>query len=207
MPFSSDQRKNTLFFLFYFPWKDAFLSTLLKNEVNTMSRDNIVYIGRKPAMTYVMAVLATFNNQDTVEIKARGRSISTAVDVAEIARTRYINNLAKPKITIDTERISDGDVERNVSCMTIELSKEAAGTKDPAKKAAAPKAASKAVKAEPKKPVTEIKGVGKTTEEKLLSGGYDTVAKVAKADAAALAEKTTLSDKQAAKLIEAAKEL
>lgn len=203
MPFSSDQRKNTVFFLFSFPWKDAFLSTLLKNEVNTMSRDNIVYIGRKPAMTYVMAVLATFNNQETVEIKARGRSISTAVDVAEIARTRYINNLAKPKITIDTERISDGDVERNVSCMTIELSKEAAGAKEPAKKAATPKA----VKAEPKKPVTEIKGVGKTTEEKLLSGGYDTVAKVAKANAATLAEKTTLSDKQATKLIEAAKEL
>ena len=164
-----------------------------------MSRDNIVYIGRKPAMTYVMAVLATFNNQDTVEIKARGRSISTAVDVAEIARNRYIDNLAKPKITIETERISDGDVERNVSCMTIELSKGAARAKEPAKKAAAPKA-------EPKKPVSEIKGVGKATEEKLLSGGYDTVAKVAKADAATLAEKTTLSENQAEKLIEAANE-
>ncbi len=169
-----------------------------------MSRDNIVYIGRKPAMTYVMAVLATFNKQDIVEIKARGRSISTAVDVAEIARNRYINNLAKPKITIDTERLADGDAERNVSCITIKLSKEAAGAKEPAKKAAEPKAAPKA---EPKKPVSEIKGVGEATEEKLLSGGYDTVAKVAGADAAVLAEKTTLSDKQAAKLIEAAKEL
>ena len=164
-----------------------------------MSRNNIVYIGRKPTMTYVMAVLSTFNNQDTVEIKARGRSISTAVDVAEIARNRYIDNLAKPKITIETERISDGDVERNVSCMTIELSKGAARAKEPAKKAAAPKA-------EPKKPVSEIKGVGKATEEKLLSGGYDTVAKVAEADAATLAEKTTLSEKQAEKLIEAANE-
>ena len=169
-----------------------------------MSRDNIVYIGRKPAMTYVMAVLATFNNQDIVEIKARGRSISTAVDVAEIARNRYIDNLARPKITIDTERLADGDAERNVSCITIKLSKEAAGAKEPAKKAAEPKAAPKA---EPKKPVSEIKGVGEATEEKLLSGGYDTVAKVAGADAAVLAEKTTLSDKQAAKLIEAAKEL
>ena len=168
-----------------------------------MSRDNIVYIGRKPAMTYVMAVLATFNKQDTVEIKARGRSISTAVDVAEIARNRYIDNLAKPKITIETERISDGDVERNVSCMTIELSKEAAGAKEPAKKVAAPKA----VKAEPKKPVTEINGVGKATEEKLLSGGYDTVAKVAGEEPAVLAEKTNLSEKQAVKLIEVAKGL
>jgi len=164
-----------------------------------MSRDNIVYIGRKPAMIYVMAVLATFNKQETVEIKARGRSISTAVDVAEIARNRYIDNLAKPKITIETERITDGDAERNVSCITIKLSKEGTGTKVPAKKAAAPKA-------EPKKPVSEIKGVGKATEEKLLSGGYDTVAKVAGEEPAVLAEKTTLSEKQAEKLIEAAKE-
>jgi len=35
-----------------------------------------------------------------------------------------------------------------------------------------------------------------------LSGGYDTVTKVAGSDAAVLAEKTTLSEKQAAKLIE-----
>jgi len=114
-----------------------------------MSRDNIVYIGRKPVMTYVMAVLATFNNQDTVEIKARGRSIATAVDVAEIARNRYIDNLAKPKITIETEKIMDGDAVRNVSCMTIELSKEGTGAKVPVKKAMAPK--------EESKPVSEIK--------------------------------------------------
>jgi DNA-binding protein len=164
-----------------------------------MSRDNIVYIGRKPAMSYVMAVLATFNNQDTVEIKARGRSITTAVDVAEITRNRYIEGLAKPKITIDTERLSDGDAARNVSCITIMLSKEGAGAKALVKKEAAPKPA-------PKKPVTEIKGVGKATEEKLLSGGYDTVAKVSRAKAATLAEKTSLSEKQAEKLIKAAKD-
>jgi len=179
-----------------------------------MSRDNIVYIGRKPAMSYVMAVLATFNNQDTVEIKARGRSITTAVDVAEITRNRYLEGLAKPRITIDTEKLSDGDSTRNVSCMTIKLSK-ARAAKEPAEKAAPPKVEPKAKpKAEPKaapaakpsKPVTEIKGVGKATEEKLVGGGYDTVAKVAKADAAKLAEKTSLSEKQAEKLIDAAKD-
>ncbi len=181
-----------------------------------MSRDNIVYIGKKPAMSYVMAVLATFNHQDTVEIKARGMSITTAVDVAEITRNRYIEGLAKPMITIDTEKLSDGDSTRNVSCMTIKLSKSGAANA-PAKKAAPPKAEPKAKakpKAEPKaapeakpsKPVTEIKGVGKATEEKLVSGGYDTVAKVAGADAAKLAENTSLSEKQAEKLIEAAKD-
>lgn len=179
-----------------------------------MSRDNIVYIGRKPAMSYVMAVLATFNNQNTVEIKARGRSITTAVDVAEITRNRYIEGLAKPMITIDTEKLSDGDSTRNVSCMTIKLSKTGTA-KAPAEKAAPLKAQPKAKpKAEPKaapeakpsKPVTEIKGVGKATEEKLVRGGYDSVAKVAKADAAKLAENTSLSEKQAEKLIKSAKE-
>ncbi len=193
-----------------------------------MSRDNIVYIGRKPAMSYVMAVLATFNNQDTVEIKARGRSITTAVDVAEITRNRYIEGLAKPRITIKTEKLSDGDSTRNVSCMTIKLSKTGAA-KEPAEKAAPPKAEpvakpkaepkvmpkpepkpapepKSAPEAKPSEPVTEIKGVGKATEEKLVGGGYDTVAKVAGADAAKLAEKTNLSEKQAEKLIEAAKD-
>ena len=178
-----------------------------------MSRDNIVYIGRKPAMSYVMAVLATFNNQDTVEIKARGRSITTAVDVAEITRNRYMQGLAMPKITIDTEKLADNESTRNVSCITIQLSKERA-VKPPAKKAEAkaePKAEPKpepnvATEINPGRPVTEIKGVGKATEEKLLGGGYDTVAKIAKADAAKLAMKTSLSEKQAEKLIEAAKE-
>jgi DNA-binding protein len=179
-----------------------------------MSRDNIVYIGRKPAMSYVMAVLATFNNQDTVEIKARGRSITTAVDVAEITRNRYVEGLSKPMITIDTEKLSDGDSTRNVSCMTIKLSK-AGAVKKPAEKTATQKAEPKAKpKAKPKaapetnpsKPVTEIKGVGKATEEKLAGGGYDTVAKVVGVDDAKLAEKTSLSEKQAEKLIEAAKD-
>jgi DNA-binding protein len=94
-----------------------------------MSQDNIVYIGRKPAMSYVMAVLATFSNQeaDKVLIKARGRAITTAVDVAEITRNRYMTNLKKPEIEIGTEEVEDGEQVRNVSSMTILLQKSEAG--------------------------------------------------------------------------------
>jgi DNA-binding protein len=55
-------------------------------------------------MTYVMAVLTSINRGETesVVLKARGRAISTAVDVAEITRNRYMSNLAKPVIQIDT---------------------------------------------------------------------------------------------------------
>ncbi len=69
-----------------------------------MSRDNTIYIGRKPVMSYVMATLATFNHNEVIQIKARGRSITTAVDVAEITRNRYMTGMEKPEITIGTEQ-------------------------------------------------------------------------------------------------------
>ena len=48
--------------------------------------DNIIFVGKKPAMSYVMAVVTQFSSgADEVHIRARGRAISRAVDVAEIA--------------------------------------------------------------------------------------------------------------------------
>ena len=88
-----------------------------------MSQDNIIYIGRKPAMSYVMATLATFNNNETVHLKARGRAITTAVDVAEITRNRYMTEMEHPVITIGTEQVEDDRGTRNVSTMTIVMNK------------------------------------------------------------------------------------
>jgi DNA-binding protein len=162
-----------------------------------MSQDNIVYIGRKPVMSYVMAVLTTLNrrNAQSVELKARGRSITTAVDVAEITRGRYMTDLLKPVIKIDTEKITDGEITRNVSCISIILNR-----------------GGKQVKAE--EPITEaapdvgsIKGVGAVTAEKLKAGGYGTVDKVKAATAAELAAATGLTEKQAENIIKAAGEL
>ncbi len=72
-------------------------------------------------MSYVMATLATFNNSETVHLKARGRAITTAVDVAEITRNRYMNKMEHPEITIGTEQVEDDRGKRNVSTMTIIL--------------------------------------------------------------------------------------
>ena len=55
--------------------------------------------------------------------------------------------------------------------------------------------------------IAEIKGVGKTTEEKLRKAGFDTVESVATVDAEIVSEKTGISLKVAAKLIASAKEL
>jgi DNA-binding protein len=90
-----------------------------------MSNDpNVVYIGRKPVMSYVLAVITHFNMSDTTEVvlKARGRSITTAVDVAEITRRRFLNKLQVENIEIGTEELTgEGGRPRAVSTMEINL--------------------------------------------------------------------------------------
>lgn len=88
---------------------------------------NIVFVGRKPVMSYVLAVMTSFNSSDTknVTVKARGRSITTAVDVAEVVKRRYMKDLRASKITIGTEELprEDGGT-KNVSTMEIMLSRK-----------------------------------------------------------------------------------
>ena len=87
-------------------------------------KSNIVYIGRKPIMSYVLAVMTHLNSsgaQDVI-IKARGRAITTAVDVAEVTRRRFINNLSVDSIEIGTEEIKQEDGgTRAVSTIEIKL--------------------------------------------------------------------------------------
>ncbi|MFN3527812.1 MAG: DNA-binding protein Alba [Candidatus Altarchaeaceae archaeon] len=66
---------------------------------------NVVLIGKKPTMNYVTAVVAQFAKTDTVVIKARGRAISIAVDVAEIVRNKYLPNVNIKDIRILTEEV------------------------------------------------------------------------------------------------------
>ncbi len=93
-----------------------------------MSKDsNIVYIGRKPVMSYVLAVITSFNSSDTKEVtlKARGRSMTTAVDVAEVVKRRFMKDLKASKITIGTEELQQEEGgTRNVSTMEIVLTRD-----------------------------------------------------------------------------------
>ncbi len=88
---------------------------------------NTVYIGNKPPMNYVMAVITAFNMSDTdkVVLKARGRAISTAVDVTEILRNRFFKDAKVNAISIGTEQITprEGGNPRNVSTMEIIIKK------------------------------------------------------------------------------------
>ena len=82
----------------------------------------IVFIGRKPVMTYVLAVITAFkDNPETVIIKARGRSISTAVDTAEVVRNNYLSNITN-NVTLGTEKMDKEEGgNRNVSTIEITL--------------------------------------------------------------------------------------
>ena len=90
-----------------------------------MSEDNIVYIGNKPVMNYVLAVVTQMNNgTPEVTLKARGRAISRAVDVAEIVRNKFILDAELGSINISTEEVSNNEgTNSNVSAIEILLNK------------------------------------------------------------------------------------
>ncbi len=89
-----------------------------------MSVENIVYIGSKPLMNYCMAVLTSLKDEGSiVALKARGRAISTAVDVAEVTKNRFLSSLTVEKIEIGTEELESEGRMRNVSTITIVLKK------------------------------------------------------------------------------------
>jgi DNA-binding protein len=101
-----------------------------KRSEEKMARDSgIVFIGRKPAMSYVLAIITSLSasNAKEITLKARGQAITTAVDVAEIARNRFIKDLKISKIAIGTEEMPPREGEnraRMVSTMEITLKKE-----------------------------------------------------------------------------------
>ena len=87
---------------------------------------NTVLIGKKPVMNYVLAGLTLIQNgADGVSIKARGRSISKAVDVAQIITKRFATDVTVKNIDITTEQVKSIETGNlnNVSSMEIQLSK------------------------------------------------------------------------------------
>lgn len=91
----------------------------------TDNADSIVYIGKKEMMSYVLAVTTRFNNGATqVTIKARGKAISTAVDVEEVVRNRYVKDAKLDGVRLFTEVLEgEGGKTSNVSAIEILLKK------------------------------------------------------------------------------------
>ncbi|MGB9914485.1 MAG: DNA-binding protein Alba [Candidatus Bathyarchaeales archaeon] len=94
-----------------------------------MADNSVIFVGNKPPMSYVLAIITAFSSGNAKEItlKARGQAITTAVDVAEIARNRFMKDLKVSNITIGTAEMPPREGEnksRMVSTMEITLTKE-----------------------------------------------------------------------------------
>ena len=100
--------------------------TTEKGTTEERRRDeNVIYVGRKPPMSYVLAVVTQFSDSTEVVIKARGRAISTAVDAAEITRNRFVTDAKIKEIKIGTESITNEEGRTsNVSSIEIRLTKK-----------------------------------------------------------------------------------
>jgi len=87
-----------------------------------MPEDNIIRVGDKPIMNYVLATVTQFNEgAKEVVVKARGRAISRAVDVVEVTRNRFLRALVVGDIRIGTEELQSEKGEK-VKVSFIEIS-------------------------------------------------------------------------------------
>ena len=82
-----------------------------------------VFIGKKPLMAYATAVMMHFNSgSKKLTVKARGKSISHAVDVVEVVRRRFFQGKLNIKeVRIASEVLGEEGDTRNVSTIEIVL--------------------------------------------------------------------------------------
>jgi DNA-binding protein Alba len=89
-----------------------------------MAEEAVILVGKKPLMNYVLAATMPLADGKKVVLKARGRAISRAVDIAEIIKRRFVQNAVYEKINIGTEegRVGTDNRPRNVSTIEIVVS-------------------------------------------------------------------------------------
>ena len=93
-----------------------------------MTADNSVFVGNKPFMNYVTAVVMQFTtkNAEDITIKARGKFISRAVDIAQVACERFLLGQAKVgDIKIASEEFENNEgKDVRVSSIEIKLTRK-----------------------------------------------------------------------------------
>ena len=91
----------------------------------SVSESNSVLVGTKPVMNYVLACITLFHGgAKEVNVKARGRSISRAIDVVEVVRRRFLPDVKVKSVGIGTDRFApreEGNHQTNVSTIEITI--------------------------------------------------------------------------------------
>ena len=93
-----------------------------KTTINN-SEDQVVFVGDKPFMNYVTGVVMQFTTQNAEQstIKARGKFISKAVDIAEVTTKRFLESqIEVNSINIDSEGFKNSE-GKDVRVSTIEI--------------------------------------------------------------------------------------
>ncbi len=87
------------------------------------SEEQVVYVGRKPTMSYVLAVLTAFNRPgiEEVALKARGRAISCAVDFSEIVTRKFLKGVKVGEIKMGSESMTTEENYRTRTVSTMEI--------------------------------------------------------------------------------------
>ncbi|NWG11843.1 DNA-binding protein Alba [Candidatus Bathyarchaeota archaeon] len=105
--------------------KEASQKTLKPTKTVKVNSENIVYIGQKPVMNYVVACLTFLNSgAKKVIIKARGQAISRAVDTTELLRRSFAKDLRLNGISLSTEEVTRSEGQKSkVSAIEITVTK------------------------------------------------------------------------------------
>ena len=92
----------------------------MPHATTELGTDNIILIGNKPVMNYVLAIVTQFNNgQEQVIVRARGKAISRAVDAVEVVINKFLFYVEKQKIATCTQEVDTEDGTIHVSAIEI----------------------------------------------------------------------------------------
>ena len=78
----------------------------LKDE-KTVSDPNLVIVGtKKPILNYVTACITAFNSgEQKIKLRARGKAINNVVEVSNLLKNKFINNVKIADIKINGEEV------------------------------------------------------------------------------------------------------
>jgi DNA-binding protein len=107
----------------------ATLRSMMKGGWKMAEKSETIFVGNKPPMSYVMAIITSLSasNAKEITLKARGQAITTAVDAAEITMRRFLKDLKISRIGIGSEEMPPREGQnraRMVSTIEITLTRE-----------------------------------------------------------------------------------
>ncbi|PLJ77482.1 DNA-binding protein Alba [Infirmifilum sp. SLHALR2] len=87
-----------------------------------MSQESTVYIGERPASTYILEVLTLLKKgAKKLTVKARGQNISKAAHVTESVKRMTGDKVSYGQIKLYSEEVGEETKEKSVPVIEIEI--------------------------------------------------------------------------------------